>query len=98
LFALLEAMQVFSWETQTFWGTLTVPRAIRLFTIGIFGVYLFGVQPLSLLIPGFFPMRWSYFRGLWIWIIPLYVFSLYVWSKRNQWRRFLAPERLRLIR
>jgi len=98
LFALLEAMQVFSWETQTFWGALTVPRAVRLFTIGIFGVYLFGVQPLSLPIPGFFPMRWAYFRGLWIWIIPLYVFSLYVWSKRNQLTRLLAPKRLRLIR
>jgi hypothetical protein len=93
LFALLEATQEFSWQAPTFLGTLTIPRAVRLFTIGVFGLYLFGAQPLATFIPGFFPMRWAYFRGLWTWIVPVCVFSLYAWSARHRWRRLLAFKR-----
>jgi len=98
LFALLEASQVFSWSTWTFLGTLTIPRAVRLFTIGVFSLYIFGGQPLGFVVPGFYPMRWTYFRGLWTWIIPLYIFSLYVRSKWREWMRFLVSWRLKLMR
>jgi hypothetical protein len=89
LFALLEATQEFSWQAPTLLGTLTIPRAVRLFTMGVFSIYLFGAQPLSAYTPYFFPMHWAHFRGLCTWIIPLSVFGLYAWSKRHQWRRFL---------
>ena len=89
LFALLEATQEFPWQARTFLGALTIPRATRLFTIGVFGIYLFGAQPLASFMPDFFPMRWAYFRGLWTWIVPLSVLSLYVWSTRQRWRQWL---------
>jgi hypothetical protein len=98
LFALLEATQAFSWQADTFWGTLTLPRAIRLFTIGVFGLYLFSGQFLNIAVPGLSPMRWTYFRGLWTWLTPVYVFSLYAWSKRYEWKRSLASLRLKLMR
>jgi hypothetical protein len=98
LFALLEATQEFSWQAHTFLGRLTIPQATRLFTIGVFSIYLFGAQPLAPFIPGFSPMRWAHFRGLWTWIIPLYVFSLYAWSTRHQWKRFFVFKRLKLLR
>ena len=89
LFALLEATEVFSWQIQTSFGTLTIPRAVRLFTIGVFGLYLFGVLPLEPAIPGFLPMHWAYFRGLWTWLAPLYVFYVYARSKHHQWKSML---------
>ncbi len=97
LFALLEATETFSWQADTFFGTLTIPQAIRLFTIGIFGLYLFAGQPLNIGIPGFSPMRWNYLRGLWAWLIPVYVFGLYARSKRHRWVRFLAYQRLKML-
>jgi hypothetical protein len=97
LFALLEATQAFSWQANTPWGTLTIPRAIRLFTIGIFGLYLFSGQALNTAIPGFSPMRWNYLRGLWAWLTPLFVIGLYAWSKRHEWRRWFASLRLKLL-
>jgi Dolichyl-phosphate-mannose-protein mannosyltransferase len=97
LFALLEATEALPWQADTFWGTLTIPRAVRLFTIGVFGLYLFSGQFLNIGIPGFSPMRWNYLRGLWAWLIPVYVFSLYARSKRHQWMRFLAYQRLKVL-
>jgi hypothetical protein len=97
-FAVLEATPVLSWQAQTCWGTLTLSRAVRLFTFGIFSLYLFATPPLSPAIPDLPSMRWAYLRGLWVWLVPLYVFSLYVWSKRHQWMRFLTSQRLKLMR
>jgi hypothetical protein len=98
LFALLEATQEFSWQAQTFWGTLTLPLAIRLFTLGVLSLYVFDGQPLTAFIPGLFPMHWAHLRGLWAWSVPLYLFSLYAWPKRHQWRRFLSPQWWKLMR
>jgi hypothetical protein len=98
LFALLEASQAFSWRADTFLGTLTIPRAIRLFTFGVFSLYILAAQALYAFIPGFFPMRWAYLRGLVVWIVPLSVFILYTWSKRYQLKRFLVSQRLKLLR
>lgn len=94
LFALLEATQEFSWQARTFLGTLTLPQATRLFTIGVFSIYIFGAKSLDTPISGFSPMRWAYLRGLAIWIIPVYVFSVYAWSTRHQWMRLPTFRRL----
>jgi hypothetical protein len=98
LFAILEATQAFSWQFPTFLGTLTIPRTVRLFTFGIFGLYFYSVLPLNSLIPNFYPMRWCYFRGLLAWLVPVCVCSIYLWSKRQHIRYWLAIQHFKLIK
>jgi hypothetical protein len=75
LYALIEATSTA--KDATAFGFLRVPLAVRLLAFSMLGIYCFYTwAPLHGTIhqlPGFL---WSYFRGLWAWLLPLLALRL----------------------
>ncbi len=72
LFALIEAVDTETWHKQASYAVSSIPQAVRLLAFSMLSLYCFytwaAYNSTLFLLPGF---RWAYWRGLWIWLLPL---------------------------
>ncbi len=72
LFSLIEATSVDNTEKHHSFNLLRLPLAVRLLTFSMLSLYCFSAWwPLLKFVPGLPGFHWSYFSGLWVWLLPL---------------------------
>ena len=72
LFALIEAVDTERWRKHPCYTIAYIPLMVRLLTFSLLSLYCFytwaAYNSTLFLLPGF---RWAYWRGLWLWLLPL---------------------------
>jgi hypothetical protein len=71
LLALIASVKVKNTQEHSFFTALRSPLTMSLFTFSMLSLYcFFTLGPVSSVIPWLPPLRWTYLRGLWAWLVP----------------------------